>query len=142
MEGDWLGQGDQTYLISGRRQALTIQVHSFVEGDHLVSQSHVEVTPEGGIPSSSDRTIWFKADVERPGRYFVGTGLEPDPAVTAEADFDGATLSFEQKIGGTPPYFTRSATVFTDAQSVYTETGWHGQVQLSKASINYVRVQK
>ena len=146
MAGDWSGQGEKNYPLSGRVSDVQIRVHSWVDGGILYSDNDVTETPRaGGAPSHYARAYWVRPAAGAAGHYELGSG-------TVTSGLAGATGGFTEQTGGAPScfevtqdlggdYVIRSRTEFPgEDATLYTETGWHGETRISETKLEFRRI--
>ncbi|MBI3556764.1 MAG: hypothetical protein HY074_10915 [Deltaproteobacteria bacterium] len=131
MAGRWLGTGERTQAISGRKTRIDAQVQARVQDSTLYSHSEITETAVSGAARSYVREYWIRKGVS--GSYEFGVGNK----VTSVGTFDGTTLSVEQTLGREPGYIIRSRTVFDEQGSQYDESFCNGQKELARTHIEY-----
>lgn len=134
MSGNWSGIGERVQLISGRRIRIEARATANQQDQRLVSHNEIIETSESGLARHYVRNYWI-----RPAAASGGFELGQNEQVTSQGRFDGGILEVEQILGGTPALVIRSRTQFDNRESLYQETTWHGDQELSRTIIRYVR---
>lgn len=133
MQGSWAGEGERVQSISGHRIQIQARTVATEQGDRLNSHNVITETDQDGQSKSYVRDYWIRPNPGLAGDYDFGV----EDKVTSQGHFDGAILVVEQNLGGNPAYVIRSKTQFTDTGSLYEETDWYGERQLSQTRIRY-----
>jgi hypothetical protein len=134
MVGTWIGKGECIQHNSGRRIRIEARAISTLQGPRLISHNEITETPESGPSKSYVRDYWIQPTTV-PGGFELGQ----NNLVTSQGRFEDGTLEVEQTFGGASGLVIRSRTQFNNHESVYLETTWHGERELARTSIRYVR---
>lgn len=135
MQGSWTGEGERVQTVSGHRVRIEAHVVATLQGDRLFSHNEITETEQDGQAKSYARDYWIRPSQDQAGSYDFGV----EDKVTSQGRFDGHILEVEQNVGGSPAFVIRSETQFTDSGSLYQETAWYGERELSQTLIRYHR---
>jgi hypothetical protein len=131
MAGTWAGTGERIELASGHRTTIASATTSTLDGDRLDSHNEITETDSPGAPRRYVRDYWIRPDGA--AGYALGAG---DTVSSHGRLNEAGTFDVEQDLGG---LIVKSSTEFDAQGSLYSESVWSGDHELSRATIRYVR---